>query len=373
MSFNPRWSNSTSLGFPAETIAKLDIRPFGFFPSATTVRVAWGDGDVNSFTPNTFIFGYDISHVYLDSVTAYRVVVQGIEAGGVVGSEVMYAFIHSHATMPLALRGTGRDDLIHSGDGADSLLGGSGDDLLHGGMGNDTLLGGSGDDLLIGGPELAGEDDDSLVGGDGNDTAQGVDGNDTIHGQNGDDLLEGGAGNDLLYGGAGDDTLRGDDFFPLSTSNDYLNGGDGNDALSGGAGNDTMIGGNGDDSLFGGSGNDIYNGGDGADYFEASEGTDTMINAPDGDADYFYWGSKSFNGTRITGFETGIDLIRLAFMFDTNFFAGSTPLTSAPAGTDIFYDTDDGRLWVLAPGEVSPMLLIRFIGAPTLAESDFTI
>jgi Ca2+-binding RTX toxin-like protein len=376
MAFNPRWTLSTVIGFPPGTIARMDIAPFGFFPAATQVRVVWGDGDVGLFSPNTFIFGYDLRHEYADALAPYRVVVRGLEMGATIGQEVMYVFNQGQATAPIAQRGTGLDDLIQGGSGADSLLGGNGDDLLAGGDGNDTLVGGNGDDVLIGDDDSRLSDigdDDSLIGGAGNDTLFGGAGDDTLLGQAGDDSLQGGSGNDRLLGGDGNDVLAGDNFFPLSDSNDSLYGEAGDDALQGGAGNDLLVGGIGNDSLYGGPGNDTLNGGDGADYFEASEGRDLMINAPDGDADFFYWGSRLFDGTRIKGFESGLDKIRLAFLTDTNFFAGSTPLADAPDGTSIFYDTDDGRLFVQTFSDPAPFLLIRFIGAPTLAAGDFMI
>ncbi|WP_019955835.1 calcium-binding protein [Yoonia vestfoldensis] len=83
-----------------------------------------------------------------------------------------------------AMTGTGGNDSLTAGAGADLLLGRGGDDLLTGGAGADIIMGGSGNDDLRGG-----------------------DGHDLLIGGNGDDRLEGGNGNDLLIGEAGADTF----------------------------------------------------------------------------------------------------------------------------------------------------------------------
>ena len=69
-------------------------------------------------------------------------------------------------------------DLLLAGDGGSYLSGGDGDDTLVGGNGNDTLVGGNGDDLLLGGAS-----------------------NDSLSGGNGNDSLSGGGGQDMVYGG----------------------------------------------------------------------------------------------------------------------------------------------------------------------------
>ncbi|WP_319823574.1 Hint domain-containing protein [Thalassovita sp.] len=72
----------------------------------------------------------------------------------------------------------GDNDLIHAGDGDDTVLAGAGDDTVSGGAGNDQLDGGDGADLVCGD---AG--DDVIYVGDG----------DTVHGGSGDDLFIAGA------------------------------------------------------------------------------------------------------------------------------------------------------------------------------------
>jgi Ca2+-binding RTX toxin-like protein len=121
---------------------------------------------------------------------------------------------------------------------------------------NDLLLGGNGANMLFGG-----------------------NGNDILTGNNGIDLLCGGAGNDALTGGTGDDVLD------SGAGNDILTGDNGNDVLSAGSGDDLLFGGNGNDSMSGGAGNDILTGGNGADAFDGGANLDlaTDYNAGEGD------------------------------------------------------------------------------------------
>lgn len=114
--------------------------------------------------------------------------------------------------------GTGSNDNLNGGSGADTLSGGDGNDNLSGGAGADTLYGDDGNDKLSGG-----SGDDTLLGGTGNDTLVGGSGDDTLDGQAGSDTLNGDSGNDTLIftlndggikaadiytGGSGQDTLR---------------------------------------------------------------------------------------------------------------------------------------------------------------------
>lgn len=155
-----------------------------------------------------------------------------------------------------SVRGFFGDDTFIGGAGNDVLDGSSGRDVLRGLAGNDSLIGQSGDDLLIGG---AGRD--SLLGGLGNDVAQGQGGSgDFVDGGPGNDTLSGGEGNDILRGAAGDDVLDGqqnDDVLSGDGGHDLLLGSVGNDTLSGSAGRDLLIGGDGRDDVHGGDDEDI--------------------------------------------------------------------------------------------------------------------
>ena len=116
----------------------------------------------------------------------------------------------------------------------------------------DELRLGSGNDNL----NLSGTtaDQQDIYSGEGNDTVVGGSSRDRIRGEDGDDSLVGGAGNDSLYGQEGNDTLEGED------GNDDLFAGSGNDTLEGGQGNDDLSPGTGADDIDGGDGtNDSLN------------------------------------------------------------------------------------------------------------------
>lgn len=152
---------------------------------------------------------------------------------------------------------------ILSGQGNDTLYGGSQDDTIRGGEGRDTIAGNDGDDKLFG------EDgNDRMYGYGDDDTLVGGSGNDSLYGHDGDDSLDGGEGDDRLYANEGDDKLSGGE------GNDHLYGHDGDDTLEGGEGNDILNSGDGADHLYGGEGRDIFNGGAGADHLDGGDGVD---------------------------------------------------------------------------------------------------
>ncbi len=112
-------------------------------------------------------------------------------------------------------------------DHQDALSGGSSEsrgaaDVLHGGDGNDTLYGQGGNDTLYGDA--------------GDDLLYGQGGNDTLYGDDGNDHLDGGMGVDTLYGGAGNDTLVVHD-----TNADHAINGSDFTGLHGGEGYDTLV------------------------------------------------------------------------------------------------------------------------------------
>ena len=92
--------------------------------------------------------------------------------------------------------GSGADEIVSGGNGADQILGNAGSDRLYGGNGDDRLDGGSGWDLLVGG-----------------------NGQDWLSGGSGNDVLVGGKGNDILFGGSGADVF---DFSKLSGESDRI-------------------------------------------------------------------------------------------------------------------------------------------------------
>ena len=161
--------------------------------------------------------------------------------------------------------------LIVTGDGADKVTIGAGlkqQITIKSGEGNDTVQGGSGREIIF----AAGDDDvisggggsDQIFGGDGNDQIDGGSGNDYLYGDGGDDVISGGAGNDVLAGDS-EDTLMFSGQPPFNViGNDRLDGGDGNDWLLGGARVETdpsshqlFLTSNGQDTFTGGAGADV--------------------------------------------------------------------------------------------------------------------
>jgi alkaline phosphatase len=78
------------------------------------------------------------------------------------------------------------DDMIHAGNGRDTVDGKGGDDTISGGNGRDKLLGGAGDDVIRGGNGR-----DKIVGGMGDDTLTGGNGKDcfVFHLGDGSDVI----------------------------------------------------------------------------------------------------------------------------------------------------------------------------------------
>ncbi|NEQ36297.1 MAG: hypothetical protein F6K40_08385 [Okeania sp. SIO3I5] len=180
--------------------------------------------------------------------------------------------------------GSGFDDVLIGGQGANALngLGGAdyidgrqGDDALDGGSGKDSIKGGAGDDSI-----LAGEDDDVVNGGSGKDSVKGGAGNDEIAGDANNDLLEGEAGDDAISGGAGADVINGglgNDLLGGDAGHDTIDGEEGDDLLLGDSGNDELFGGEGEDTLVAKSGNNVLDGGLGSDRLYGGSGRDTFV------------------------------------------------------------------------------------------------
>jgi parallel beta-helix repeat protein len=252
----------------------------------------------------------------------------GLTADGEAGNDLIAAAALNYG---VTLSGSGGNDTVQGGTGADSLSGGDQHDQLTGAAGSDTLAGGNGDDTLLGGA-----DRDSLAGGAGNDRLRGQGSTDTLDGGLGTDIvtetadvdftltnrrligqggdflqgfeqaiivggasnntldasgfsgqatLVGGAGDDSILGGSGNDVLNGEDgndTLDGGAGADSLDGGDGLDLLWGNAGADTLTGGLGNDSLDGGDGNDVQYGLAGNDVLNGRAGDDTLLGG-DGD------------------------------------------------------------------------------------------
>lgn len=205
---------------------------------------------------------------------------------------------------------TDRWNVMHGGDGNDTLSGGTSNDLFYGENGDDRFEGGLGWDAAFGG-----EGNDSLIGGTGNDQLYGENGNDTLNADSGNDIVSGGLGTDSLNGGGGTDLLSENFFGQPATqyvlaqnsavSTDFVKnvesasiiGSNANDridlsgftfpaTISGGGAHDTLIGGSaadvisgdsGLDSLVGGAGNDTLSGGTDPDWLTGGAGDDVLI------------------------------------------------------------------------------------------------
>jgi Ca2+-binding RTX toxin-like protein len=143
--------------------------------------------------------------------------------------------------------------------------------------------------------------DNRISGGAGADNLGGADGNDTVFGNSGNDTLAGGAGDDWLDGGLGNDTMKGgigNDTYVLNAAGDKIDGEDNADvadlvrasisinlaALAGGlienatltgAGAINATGNLGANRLIGNDGANILNGAGGVDILEGGKGSDT--------------------------------------------------------------------------------------------------
>jgi serralysin len=290
------------------------------------------------------------------------------------------------------------DDLVAGGEGNDLLHGGRGGDLAMGGDGNDSLYGSEGGDTLFGGTDAAsgtdgldtlagGAGDDSLDGGGGADLVKGGAGRDTVEGKSGHDRLLGGEDDDLMFGGSGADLLRGEGGADTLHGGvpvidvDGLAGGDslyglgGDDAMFGGEGNDRLVGGDGDDLLDGGAHPDRLLGGAGADTFMGGSEEDALISEADGAADvfvFFFTGDEAQDP--ITGFEHGIDLIRLPdAAADSVLEFGVIPTGEGPT---LLYYGDIDR-WLLydadGAGPGYARTFARFREVVTLSIGDFVL
>jgi len=146
--------------------------------------------------------------------------------------------------------------------------------VFHTGDGNNTVIGGSLDDIVIGG-----SGSDRIDGGAGNDTLSGAAGNDVFISGGGNDLIDGGTGIDQyvlttattvsLWDGiafksdGGVDHLSSIEQVYGSAFNDFILGDNGDNTLAGAGGDDTIYAEGGNDLVIGGTGNDYLDGGAG--------------------------------------------------------------------------------------------------------------
>jgi len=292
----------------------------------------------------------------------------------------------------------GAGDFIHSGGGADVVLGGLGDDTIDAGSdaGDDVVLGDSGTAGFNGAgfltsitaisPEFGGDDhiltgdgDDVIIGGFGSDTLEAGtdDGDDVVIGDSGtadfdgtglltsiattasdlggDDLILVGDGNDVVFGGAGSDLVDGtvDPVTGIAsavgsdTGDDVMVGDNGLAEFGIGSGEsvlthietaDELLGG--DDVLFAGDGSDVVLGGIGSDTIDAgSDVGDDVVIGDNGTAEFD--GAGLLTDIATTAPEAGGDDVIVTGDGDDVIFGGSgadtitaDPLTGTPLGTD---------------------------------------
>ena len=206
------------------------------------------------------------------------------------GSDVVF-FSSRSAAQSISLDGVANDgfageqdnvgtdvEVVHAGDGNDTLTGSGGNDHLHGGRGSDTVDGGGGDDVLDGGFSCA--DHDQVLGGAGDDT---------LHFGKGA-AVDGGADDDLLRpesincpplgstvrGGAGVDTADLRDLYQVTVSlDDVANDGD-DDADDYRSDIENLTAGDSDMVLIGSAGPNVLTGGEGSDVLDGGGGADTL-------------------------------------------------------------------------------------------------
>ncbi|NHC44531.1 calcium-binding protein [Motilibacter aurantiacus] len=198
------------------------------------------------------------------------------------------------------IRAGAGDDTVHAGpgensvfaqDGDDTVVGGPDVDRIRGEKGSDTIDAGDGDNSVYGDdgqPGSTGDGPNTITGGSGRDVVYGGDardvvttngGGDSVWGYPGDDVIVTGEGDDWLYGGKGEDLLDagvGDDDLTGDEGDDRLLGGPGREYLRGRDGDDVLLGGPGDDKLEGDAGDDVMDGGANADDYSGGSGVDTV-------------------------------------------------------------------------------------------------
>ena len=180
------------------------------------------------------------------------------------------------------ITGTGKNDVLNGGAGADTIYGHGGNDRLDGNGGNDTLHGGHGADALVG----AGGNDtifaadgerDAITCGSGRDSAK-VDPSDRVAADCEQVARPAAAPSPQPPSGSGDSgrVIRG------TPRNDVLVGGPGNDRIYGEGGNDRITGRGGNDVLVGGRGQDTIDAGPGNDTVDVADGARDRVNCGPG-------------------------------------------------------------------------------------------
>jgi Ca2+-binding RTX toxin-like protein len=276
------------------------------------------------------------------------------------------------------LDGRGGDDIIATGLGADTLIGGLGRDILRPGEGAFRVFGGAQGAGPGGWVDSLAQDDELEVdrradpdgyrlehfadeaqgptgyflshlafagtdgsqargiarldyrGGAGGDTVRAGLGASTLDGAGGHDVLTGGGAADSVAGGEGNDTLGGaggGDTLLGGAGRDNVDGGEGNDSIStgggvdinvfGSGGNDTMLGSEDPETLNGGLGDDRLTALGGDDWLLALDGRDTILGGDGADTVFAQDGGDSVDGGEGTDI---LHLLRNGLPGDTTFY-----------------------------------------------------
>ena len=296
------------------------------FAQVVSTNLALGDGDQISTGSGTKLIvggaGVDVIHAGADPLTglpaasASNHIILGdngqldYNAAGLV---ISYRSIDVDAS-------TGAGDLIVTGNGDNTILGGVGGDTISTGDGVDTILGDNGQVILDAGGTLFVTVASRLLLA--ADPAQ-VDrtgGDDVIDAGEGVNIVVGGYGSDTVRTGAGDDTVLGDngvisysagiatllqstDVVPDTGGDDTIDVGDGTNIVVGGVGNDKITGGSGSDLVFGDNATVVYDSSGALEYAatgDAALGGDDLIETGDGD-DVAFGGAGSDTVTSAAG------------------------------------------------------------------------
>lgn len=415
--------------------ADTDILDYRTMTQGGTINIATGSAIFGSKTDGFSNFEIIIGSGYADAITgsANAESIDGSDGNDTITGNGGNDTIDGGNNNDSITSGSGNDS-ITGNNGNDTIIGSLGNDTLNGGTNTDSLyytslnadayidfttntasftsLGktdsitqfeliytGSGNDTVIGGAESGlfntGAGNDSISAGGGDDTISAGSGNDTIDGGTGTDLVGYSsyttAGNinlatgivyfaalnetdtlsnvENINSGSGNDTITGgteDNIFVGNGGHDSMNGGGGNDSLDGGAQNDTLIGGAGSDSLTGGSGNDSFVIDDSASIDHITDmktsGTDTI--RLEDDVFTFATGDGSKAGIVLTA----SDIFSMAGFGGGSFASGS--------GATLLYDTSNGFLWYDADSNSGGGTAVYFAtidnyGSYTFSASDF--
>lgn len=318
----------------SETQVNTYVSSFQFFPSIA----ALADG------------GYVVTWQIMHDETGYEIYSQRYDAEG-----------NLYAPHTITLTGTGNDDTINGGIGAQVLAGLAGNDTLSGGDGDDTyilddtdtiieVVNGGTDTVKVSFTHTLGNHLENLIltgsadiDGNGNSADNIITGNsgdNILDGGDGDDALNGAAGADILIGGLGDDTYILDDTDAVVEAE-----GEGTDtvraSVSHALGNhveNLVLTGSADIDGNGNSGDNIITGNSGDNTLDGEGGSDTLIGKT-GDDTYII-------GAEDTVVETenqGTDTIRTGFSYTLGDHLENLVLTGA-SNIDGAGNTDDNAL-----------------------------